>query len=202
MCDDCGLYVEPKEFTRGWNSLSSMYKTTANTLIFNKLVNIGIDTVIIKKANEVVGIISKQINSVLKGKRKRSVMFACIFDEIRGDPDLLREKLKLSRKDCNRGMQLYEYYIRCINFNWSMLLKEKLKILKLESLYSTVYASMIKTNSRMKLAHQMLSCLISTCKQKQIELNITLAKKVFGINKIKKWIIKNNSKNEIKQEKQ
>jgi hypothetical protein len=195
MCDDCGLFVEPLEMARGWNSLSSINKSaTANSIMFSELLGLGINPLMVKKAYDTVSQISMLKNSVLKGRRKKSLLFASIFAECKGDPDDLREKLKLSKSECNRAIELYETHVQSIQYDWCMLLRAKLKVLHLEDLYNDIYNNMLQHRVKMKISQQLVSCTIYCCNLLNRKYDEQTICKVFGISKYKKWSCKNARK--------
>lgn len=189
MCDACGQIVEPSIMVRTWTSQSVTNKSTlANAQMFAKLLSSGCEATQIRHAYDCVKTISTLKKSMLKGKRKRALVFAALFaQKPHGDPDILRAKLKLSRVDCNRALEMYETHLNPIAHDWSMLLRSKLLSINMSDLYTHVCDEMLLSNNRTKIAQQLVSCIAHVCKQQERNCNEQLLRTTFGVDKIKKF---------------
>ena len=166
MCEDCGLYVEPLELVRGWNSQSATIRQTETEKI--KLIKymtreLSLPLPLVEECSREIDRVSYIKNSTLKGRRKKSLMFACIFNKTRQDPESLRRSLKLTYKECYRGFELYENYIGKIGWTWKNFLEIKLKQIDREHLIDTVVDRVMVTRLG-KINKRLAKCVYELCK--------------------------------------
>jgi hypothetical protein len=184
MCEDCGLIVEPLEMSRGWNMLQSRVVIPES---FLKLVDAGISIEAAKNAFHILEKVCVIKKCILKGKRKKSLLFACLFDQLRGDPDKLRIKMNLTRKDCVRGIDLFEETIKIIKWDWSDVLREKCKILNMNHMFNLLFKQLVMSKCKIKMSLQMASCCIYFVREFGLKIEDKTVLNEFGVDKFIKW---------------
>ena len=193
-CNDCGMIVEQPDMVCSWTAHNFNSTTTCDPTI-KELLSLKVSFDELHTIVDNIAHVSKVKNCGLKGRRKRGLMFACIFAIYKNDPDLLRKKMLLTRQECIRGVQLYEECVSNINWNWKMFLHSKLKQLNLLHLENTVVEQILLSKSKFRVSIQMVSCIASLLSEKNEPessrlLSLEHLKQVFGCEKIYNFRIK------------
>jgi hypothetical protein len=178
-CNDCGMIVHQLEAVRGWNSQSIGIKKPQISESFNFLTSNGIDVTIAKNATSILTMIAKTHKIVLKGRRKKAFLFACVFDHLKCDIDQLTKQLNMCKKDVARGIDLYEQYIHPIKWTWVDFLQEKLKKFGLDDIFNLIKFDLTSSTSKHKFNVQMYNSIIKICKKQNIFINKELLSKSF-----------------------
>lgn len=166
MCEDCGLFVEPLEMARGWNLQNTSIKNieSEKSKLIKHLVNdLRIPFKLVNDCSNQVDKVSMIRNTTLKGRRKKSLMFACIFAKTRKDPEELCRMFSLSHHECRRGVELFETHLGYINWHWKELLKCKLTSIKKEEYFDRVCESYLSTRSKGKINIGLAKCVSNIC---------------------------------------
>ena len=189
-CNDCGMIVEQPDMVCAWTAHNFNNVSTCDQTI-KELIGLGVSFDEVHTILDNITKVSTIKNCGLKGRRKRGLMFACIFAIRKNDPDVLRKKMMLNRQECVRGVQLYEECVSNVNWNWKMFLHSKLKHINLLHLENKVVEQLLLSKSKFRVSVQMVSCiatLMSETDNQEITLNNL--KQVFGCEKIVKFKIK------------
>lgn len=187
MCNDCGQVIIPMEMSRGWNSQNVVTKKPIMTDSFTNLISCGISLDVAKSATQTMSRVCELKKSTLKGNRKKGLLFACIFDQLRCDPDTLRSTMKLSRRDCIRGLELFEQEVKILNWDWKMLLMEKLRKLNLICIREEVEMQLLNSKLKMRQYIQIASCIAYICDMRKIIFNRDILMKEFHCKKLIAW---------------
>lgn len=191
-CNDCGLQVVGLEMASVWNGQNVSHRRVEGEQgkldVLLRSVGVGVAT--INGVHKVLGKVADANGSLLKGRRKLGVAFAHVF--VVGepqDPDELRRLLGMTRKECSRGLALYEQVMGPVSWTWINLLNVKLKTLGLVQIHAEVQACIMATIGRGRLARQMAAFTILTCSNMSIPIDLERVASTFGckLKSLKKY---------------
>lgn len=188
VCTECGMIVEQFEYV-GWTSHVKYSDARINPLL-RDLLSYQVPIIVAKQAVETIRKITLSSQQNVKGRRRRALAFAIIFDKMGGDPDVLRRRMHLPRKACAAAIEIYETSGNLIKWHWSNLLREKLAALELSHLYNLVYDQLTISRSRHCINDQMATCIAQLCALYKIPLDQTKLLAEFDIQKFVYWRLK------------
>jgi len=184
ICDLCGLIIYPFQLIQGWPQLlTKQIYFPSKTNLNKELIKYGIPYEYLKLIPNILDNITKKTKLKIKGKRKKAIVFAILFDLERKDPDELRQKLNLSRDQCIRGLKTYESCIKFLNWNWKSFLKIKLKKLNLVNFFDEIKNNIIQFNSNYIISDLIYLNILNCLEKYNMDFDLTRLKKEFSINK-------------------
>ena len=190
-CVDCGAIVEQHDMVSGWVANHFVHTAPQNDPMIKELLGIGLSFDQLRKIYDNVAIVSKIKDCGLKGRRRKGLIFACIFSIRKCDPDILRKQLGLTRKECERGVHLFEECISNLKWTWKMLLHSKLKTLGLVEIEDDVIAQILMSRSKTRVSILLASCVVELLKLMRSEKHSPEhVRKVFCCEKIVKFNLK------------
>jgi hypothetical protein len=148
VCQECGLKVGLPDFV-GWVCTPTMFNTK-NTFI-HVLIKQGIGYDIVMNAIDELSQICKIRNVGLKGSRKKAVLFASVLRQVKCDPYELAEKLDIPVDTCAKGVHLYEAHFKKIKWDWSVLLRQRLKKHGKEYCYDNIFKQLLIAKKKTKM---------------------------------------------------
>jgi len=180
ICDSCGQIICPFQLIQGWPQLINKQLSFPLKNNLNKeLIKCGIPYKYLRLFPNIISTISKKTNCKIKGKRKKALVFAILYDIEKGDPDELRLKINLTREQCIKGVKLYEEHINFLNINWKTFLLQKLNKLNFNFLYEEISNNIIKQNSNIPISELIYLNILSCLKKYNIPKNLKLINNEF-----------------------